>query len=104
MTQGTPLSAAQEYYALNIRIDNRRTVGVGACPGCQTAMGFVANSIVLAYGPNGALSQTIEFPKDDILACWQCLCGIYTDIGFLFGQCVTAVRDVSWGAIKSLYR
>jgi len=113
------LFADQEYFVANIVINHAKTVGTGACLGCDQPVCIVldrmrittpvlANNLTLINGANGPDSQ---------FARWQG--GHETDVtivncdGHNLGcihqfTCVpataTAARGSTWGAVKSLYR
>jgi len=85
-----------EYYSINVAINNAKTVGTGACTGCQTGVCLVANVVQLDGDSNNL--QKIENPRDANFVTWQG--------GAVVGGCPAAVPTQSrtWGQVKSLYR
>lgn len=87
------LDPAQEYYSFSLLINNAKTVGAGACPGCATSANlyFVQQKVTT---PVPANDRTISGPTnccDSNVATWQ-------------GGFPTATRRETWGAVKALYR
>jgi hypothetical protein len=108
------LVAGTEYFAGTIQISHAKTVGAGACGGCDTPMCIVlgsihvttpvlANSIVLFDGANGQASQ---------IASWQsattqnlvttCHMGCFASFDCV--ATITPTHNSTWGAVKALYR
>jgi hypothetical protein len=96
---GVPIDDVTEYYALNIVVNNTKTVGTGACAGCLTPVCLVLNVITLAYGPSATLVQSITAPLNRNWITWQGSTGIP-------GGCpgATPTQNKTWGQVKSLYR
>jgi len=103
-----------EYSAANFLINHGRTVGAGACAGCDVPVCVIAGqlgiftsdsqSVDLFVGANGPSSQ---------VATWQG--GVATNLRLehfgdrfeTIGDCVlsnTPTRVSTWGAVKALYR
>jgi hypothetical protein len=98
------LLATNEYYTINLDIDNTRTIGTSSCSGCGVGVGIALYTVLIAYGPDGALTQTINVRKDREYVCWQCPCGFYSE-GYVGFNCpATPTLTRTWGAIKTLYR
>jgi hypothetical protein len=111
------LSANQEYFALNIVIDHRKTVGAGACSGCVTPMCLVLSHVYLTrvnnlpniqltdlLGPN---SQTVGWQGASPVVAFSPGCNDFLCLPYWYVQSCslpTPVRNQTWGAIKSLYR
>jgi DNA-binding beta-propeller fold protein YncE len=97
--QGVPITAGTEYYALNIVINNAKTVGTNACSGCSDGACIVLRSLTLAYGPSATLTATIHDPISRNWITWQGGAGGA-------GGCPGAVptQKKTWGQLKALYR
>jgi hypothetical protein len=99
--EGQAVDNTTEYYSMNVRISNARTVGSPSCAGCPTPVCLVANVVALAHGAQGAESQTIDHPTvaGSNVATWQ-------GGGIAAPGCPAAVptRAESWGRVKAMYR
>jgi hypothetical protein len=90
------LFASTEYYGFNLVIRNVKTLGtvaIPACPGCQTVVGLVFNSVKVTT-QDAANDRTISGATNGIdsnYATWQ-------------GGAATPTHTGTWGAVKSLYR
>lgn len=96
--QAGPVDDVTEYYALNIRIDNSKTVGEPACAGCTIPKCLYLSVISIYYGPQGAFSHVLDHATnvwDSNVAYWQ----NQPVLG-----CYVATVNRSWGQIKSMYR
>jgi hypothetical protein len=95
---GVPIDNTTEYYAINVAINNSKTVGTGSCAGCATAVCMVANHVGLAYGPSATLIQSIDNPLTRNWVTWQG--------GVIPGGCPGSVpvENRTWGQVKALYR
>ena len=110
-----------EYYAVTLTISHAKTVGTGACGGCETPMCIFASTVRLTtpvVGGGVVLNRGAN--SDSQYATWQN--GQPTDVHrgpcfFPLGElcqtfhqsfsCVlstTPTRSSTWGAVKSLYR
>ena len=99
------LFPGQEYFAYNILLNNAKTVGTGACAGCQTGVCIEWNSCNVT-NPNPALNRRIVGPTngtDSDFCTWQG--PVAPTVGSVIG-CNAAVptRNTTWGAVKTLYR
>ena len=111
------LSGDTEYFAASLRISHVKTVGTGACGGCDVPVCIVfqslnvvtpvsANNRKLFHGANWQGSQIASwqnaYATNVTLTCNQ-FGGCETSFG-----CVaydpTPTRASTWGAVKSLYR
>jgi hypothetical protein len=90
------LVAATEYFACNVTIDNRKTVGTSACAGCTEPMCIVINQLVV---DTPVLANDIHIgnpssPGSNIVT-WQ-------GVG---PNCLALpTRNATWGQVKALYR
>lgn len=96
--QAGPVDDVTEYYALNIRIDNSKTVGDPACAGCSIPKCLYLAVIAIAHGPQGSLSQVI----DHSTAVWDSNVAYWQNQPVL--GCYVPTVNRSWGQIKSMYR
>lgn len=87
------LSADNEYFACRIAINGAHTVGDGACDGCAIHVAMVGS--MRAVQSSGSFEYLDQ--KDNGCLEWQgpvaCVC-----------QICDPVRNVTWGAVKTLYR
>ena len=99
VADGVPISSGTEYYAINIAINNTKTVGTGACAGCTQGVCIVANRVGLAYGPSATLFYEQFAPLTRNWVTWQGGVGVP-------GGCPGATPNQSktWGSVKALYR
>ncbi len=91
-----PLEAGTEYHAFTLVLSHTKTVGNGACAGCEIA-GCVVFTHATLLQPPGAGERTIPGPASgwSNLALWHSAVP-YTCFG-------VPARNTTWGAIKSLY-
>jgi len=99
------LFAGQEYFSFNVVIDNAKTVGTGACLGCQSPACITFNSLHLTT-PVAANDRKLTGPAnltDGNFVTWQGGGGVWSERG---DGCpaATPTRKQTWGAVKSLYR
>jgi hypothetical protein len=94
---GIPITAGTEYYALNIFINNSKSVGTGHCAGCSQGVCIILDAIDLAYGPSATLTQTITNPLQRNWITWQNNSGIPC-------PAIVPIQNRTWGQMKSLYR
>jgi hypothetical protein len=112
------LNAGQEYFAGNLVINHAKTVGTGACGGCNQPVCIVLDYINITT-PTLANNRKLldpAFSTDSNFARWQNAQETNVQVvncdGPLFGcfhsyTCVlasTPTRGSTWGAVKSLYR
>ena len=95
-----PVSPGTEYYALNITINNAKTVGTGACAGCADPTCLVLNDLLISQpaGTQGG-SPKVTNPLTSNFITWQG--------GAIGGSgCPGATPTVNrtWGQVKSIYR
>lgn len=94
-----PVDADVEYFAFNLLINNRKTLGSDACAGCLTPGMLMLSSIKLTQ-PIGLgdflLSNSTESGSN--LLYWQYGAKYYRCGDFL------PTRNTTWGSVKSLYR
>jgi len=86
-------------------VSNIKTVGTGACAGCQTGVCIVFNSILLNT-PILANDRTLSGPSngtDSNYCMWQG--GGNPTVGVITGcPAATPTKQRTWGAVKALYR
>lgn len=99
----TPMTVndVDEYYAIEIRITNSKTVG-GACPGCEAPACLLLTQIKLTQ-PLGVGDYLITQPLDDAMVGWQCPAFNGSPEPQCF-QCPVKTNGKTWGAVKGLYR
>jgi hypothetical protein len=98
------LAADSEYYACRVTIDNRNTVGPGACGECGTGIVIMLTEVRLVqeYGTPGGNIAVWNWDYQGYVG-WQCDVWCGTDGPCIF-SCPTPANSRTWGAIKSLYR
>lgn len=97
-----PIAEGTEVYSFKVIINNARTVGLGACTGCQDGACLLLRSIAL-FVPGGNI--TLASPATRAHVTWQSATLGTTPFGpVCFGDCPTPTRAPTWGQIKSLYR
>ena len=92
-----PVLAGSEYFALNIGVNNLKSIGTGSCTGCADPVCIVLNSIKLTQ-PVGVGDFVIgnAASAGSNVVTWQ---------GGVSGGCAAVpAKNTTWGAIKSLYR
>ncbi|MBI5168748.1 MAG: hypothetical protein HZA61_04585 [Candidatus Eisenbacteria bacterium] len=96
----TGLTAGTEYYAFKLNLSKAKTVGTGACSGCNVPVAIAFTSCRLAQ-PQGVGDYILTNWQDWGFASWQnAWYGVY-DVGY---SCPPVpVRNTTWGSIKSLY-
>ena len=87
---GSPAQANVEYFALRIRITHDVLAGPGACGGCSTPLTIALNFVSASNGPS---TQNLVLPVSGTSnrVTWQT-------------SGPTAARNMTWSAVKSLYR
>jgi hypothetical protein len=81
-----------------IRIDNAKTVGTGACAGCQDPVCLVMNEVLLTSNNSGDNRLYASYAGGNIYATWQ---------GGAIGGAGcggTPTINRTWGQLKSGYR
>ena len=93
----------QEYYVFSLILNHVKTVGTGACAGCNLGA-CIGLQYVELNTPTPVRTQTFfAFSFDtDWLTIWQG--GILNSAGGLNCALTTAARTSTWGSVKSLYR
>ncbi len=90
-------------YVITVHVTMTKTVGTGACPGCNVAACWVFNSLLLTQ-PVGVGDVMIASPgTGGAYVTWQ---GGAVGSGPFGSGCpgATPTRTTSWGQVKSLYR
>lgn len=95
------LLADQDYFAFALRFDHAKTVGSGACGGCDVPVCIVFNSVNVVGRDNYEQRMiTSAFAPGGNAVAWQ-----GGGAGGLPGcLAATAARKSTWGGLKSLYR
>ena len=97
------LSPGMEYYAFRLRLQYESSSGGGACEGCSTPVCLTLSEVVVydesAEPPSGQVShesapEIISQQSQNSRISWQ-------DNGI---NCQSAVKNKTWGQLKSLYR
>jgi hypothetical protein len=97
------LSAGTEYYAFRLRLQYESSSGGGACEGCNTPVCLTLSEVVVYdESPDPPAGQKSYPPAPEIISqqsqnsriSWQ-------DNGT---NCQSAVKNKTWGQLKSLYR
>ncbi len=115
LVDAAPLSADTEYYAFAVRIDGTRTVGAGACGGCDVPVCLGLSEIKAAE--NTGPYERLVTPIQNQFIGWQCaqttpgLVRVGANIWNVPVACAppgipcaTPARNRTWGSIKALYR
>jgi len=100
-----PIAEGTEVYSLKAIINSTKTVGLGACEGCQIGTCIIINSINVYQGP--ALRFRLTNPDLRQIVTWQSAQFWYGDFGgpdACVDDCPVPARARTWGQIKSLYR
>lgn len=100
------LFSQQEYFALRLRIDNTKTVGTGACAGCDVPVCIVLQSIKLSLIGRPEVTRVLTSPlngTDSHYATWQGGGSPTTSLG-TGCPAATPTRRGTWGGVKALYR
>jgi len=87
-----PVAPEIEAYSFRLNISNSKTVGAGACAGCleQADIWLQSIKLTLPYNPVETRDVMLDMPSTRNYVLWR--------------PGVVAVRNASWGAVKSLYR
>jgi hypothetical protein len=111
------LDPGTEYRVGLLRINHTKTVGTGACGGCDTPVCILftslkvttpvaANDRLFTQGANGVSSQIVNWQNGQLLNLVNHCTGTF-DCNTQFdcaGVGAVASRHSTWGAVKSLYR
>jgi hypothetical protein len=95
MNQGT------QYYSMKVRINSAKTVGTGACAGCDVPVCLVLNLVRIAQLP-GTPGGDIDVVDPHTTGNWVTWQG--GDVGGIGCPGVVPVKNTTWGKVKSLYR
>lgn len=101
------LRGRTEYFAFRLTISNSKTVGSGACGGCETPVCIALTSADLSVQriPH-SLSRFLTGPANQVdsdFVTWQG--GGAPVVGGVVGcPAATPAKQPTWGAVKSLYR
>ena len=98
------LVTGQEYFSFNLNINNLKTVGTGACAGCNTAVCIVFNSINLTTPilQNNVFVTGPSNGTDADFCTWQGGAGVV--VGGTPGcGAATPTKNATWGAVKAMY-
>jgi len=89
-----------EYYSMVLRINNAKTVGTGACAGCQDPVCIILNEIMITQ-PSGTPggSPKLTNPLLSHYVTWQG--GLINTFGCPGGS---PTVNRTWGQLKGLYR
>lgn len=109
------LPAGQEFFVFSAVINHQKTVGTGACAGCDLGgcMGFVGLRLLrTATTSHGGVYAGDYFtgPADisNQVVTWQNGAGIaipnYLGAGWIYCPGATPARNRTWGDVKALYR
>ena len=113
-----PITADTHYYGFKLMINAMKTVGTGACAGCEVPV-CLALTEVRVYDNAGPNYEALTLPIHNQVIGWQCGQGTvshhdnpfpYDDTTTLDAcslgatPCVTPVRNRTWGSLKALYR
>ena len=103
------LFPAQEYFSFNFTFNNTKTVGTGACAGCNVGICLVFNSVKLTTPPVvGQPSRDITLTgptngTDSDFCTWQGPVAPVVQGVVGCGQ-ATPTRNATWSSVKALYR
>ena len=92
------LVAGQKYYVFSLHINHAKTVGAGACGGCETPVCITFCGGRFGTEPNGVFQPaptTPSIPSGNLVT-WQG--GSPSCLG------ATPTRRETWGSVKTLYR
>jgi hypothetical protein len=100
------LAKGHEYYLFTMTFSHAKTVGTGACAGCDVPVCIVFSKAKLNTPLGLAFDQAYEAPingSDSNFVTWQGGVGVGTVLG---SGCpaATATRSSTWSAVKTLYR
>jgi hypothetical protein len=103
------LTAGQEYFAFSLILNNQKTVGTGACAGCEFGACLALKGIQLTVPPPANtfdLFIASNGGSDDRLTTWQGGAGVLERKSQLYLNCPLATPTIirSWGEVKALYR
>lgn len=85
------LVTGQEYFSFNVVINSQKTVGTGACVGCDVPVTLVF----------GSFKVTTPVAANDVIMTWPTAAN--SNVATWQALPVPTRRD-SWGAVKALYR
>jgi hypothetical protein len=82
----TPILGGVEYFACNLTIGHGASIGPGACDGCLEPVAITLTQLRVGSG----VSEILSNPAGSNVVAWQ-------------QELPVAARNVTWGAVKSLY-
>ncbi len=84
-----------EYFAINMNINNAKSIGTGSCAGCTTPVCILLTSIKITAG-GGSLDEIISNAASNNRITWQ---------GAVSSTCPLRLAGTpTWGAVRSLLR
>jgi hypothetical protein len=90
------VSSSNEYYAFEMFIDRKKSVGTGSCTGCATAACIELRSIALSQANRLTSEPAITQADQNRFITYN---------GANVADCAaTPVRNRTWGALKAIYR
>jgi hypothetical protein len=100
------LFAGLEYSAFRLTLSHAKTVGTGACAGCDLGACIAFKFIRLTTTGLGLQLDLSSSFSDDRLVTWQGGAGVVFEPsrGALNCPLATPARPSTWGAVKGLYR
>ena len=101
-TRITAVPKGQEVYTFKLTFNNAKTVGLGACAGCNAEACIVLNSILVTQTPGTPGGNYVySTPGTSSHAIWQAW--TTSDPNHFCPQ-VTPAKNRTWGSIKAIYR
>ena len=99
------LFPGQEYYVCTVAVNNLKTVGTGACAGCNVPVCIVYNSnkVTTQVAANDRIIHGATNGTDSNYATWQGGVGVTSGRG-IGCPAATPTKNATWGRVKSLYR
>jgi hypothetical protein len=93
-----PVLAGDEMISFTLTVNNAKTVGTGACAGCNSPMCMVFNQVIINQAPAETPQLTVSNPDLRNFVTWN-------DNGNVTGcPGVTPTHKSTWGQVKSQYR
>jgi hypothetical protein len=103
------LVAGHEYFSFQLTINNQKTVGTGACGGCEVS-GCIALKSIKLTTPNAANDVTLSYDtaadSTSALAAWQGGAGVATSTEADTTRCPAATpkQNKTMNGVRALYR
>ncbi len=112
-----PVNADLEYYAFKVRLMRSKTVGSGACSGCDVPRQITLDEIQLFQPPERGNDPVLTVPLHSAVAFWQSVPGpVLPEISLfeptrdlpgrpvsIAGQHFTGVTSVRFGAVEAAF-